>query len=110
MGNKIGMWAFLIGLIVAVLAVFITGYAKEVAVVLFILGLVVGFLNINDKDLIKFLVAVIALASIGTASLGALAILGTVSAYISSIVLNFVAFVSAAGLVVAIKAIVEAAK
>lgn len=110
MGNKLGMWTFLIGLVIAVLAAFITGYAQEVAIILFILGLVVGFLNINDKDLIKFLVAVIALASVGTASLGALGVLGTVSTYISSIVVNFVSFVSAAGLVVAIKAIVEAAK
>ena len=48
--NKIGMWAFFIGLIIAILEVFITGYATTVAIVLFILGLVVGFLNINDKD------------------------------------------------------------
>lgn len=110
MGNKIGTWAFLIGLIIAVLAVFITGFAKEVAVILFILGLVVGFLNIHDKNLIKFLVALIVLASVGTASLSALSVLGTVSTYISSIIVNFVSFVSAAGLVVAIKAITESAK
>jgi len=102
-----GKWAFLIGLVIAVIASFLGGYAATIAVVLFVLGLVVGFLNISEKDSNKFLLAAIALLVGGIASISALSILGVVSTYLSSILGNFIAFVSAAALVVAIKAIFE---
>lgn len=102
-----GRWAFLVGLGIAVLASFITGYATTVALVLFLLGLVVGFLNISQKDSTKFLLATIALLTGGIASITALSIFGVVSTYLSVILGNFVAFASAAALVVAIKAVFE---
>lgn len=111
MANElIGKWAFLVGLIVAVIAGFATGYATTVAAVLFVLGLIVGFLNINAKDSTKFLVATIALLTGGIASITALSILGVVIDYINAIIGNFVAFVSASALVVAIKAVFETSK
>jgi len=106
----VGKWAFLIGLVIAVIASFLTGYATTVALVLFILGLVVGFLNISEKDSNKFLVANIALLTGGIASISAVSILGIVSSYLNTILGSFVAFVSAAALVVAIKAIFETTK
>jgi len=105
--EAIGKWAFIIGLVIAVLASFITSYATIVLLVLFILGLVIGFMNISDKDHIKFLVAAIALITLGVGSISALALLGIVSTYINAILGNFVAFVSAAALVVSIKSLVE---
>ena len=107
MNKLIGKWAFLIGLIIAIIAGFITGYAALVALVLFVLGLIVGFLNIAEKDSTKFLVATIALLTGGIASLGAISMLGVVITYVNAIIGNFVAFVSAASLVVAIKAVFE---
>ena len=106
----IGKWAFLVGLLVAVIASFITGYATTVALVLFILGLIVGFLNISEKDSNKFLLATIALLTGGIASMSAIVMFGIVSTYLNAIIGNFVAFVSAAALVVAIKAILETSK
>lgn len=106
----IGKWAFLIGLIIAVVAGFVTSYATTVALVLFILGLVVGFLNIAEKNSVKFLVATIALLAGVTASISALSMLGVVVSYASAVLGNFVAFVSAAALVVAIKAVFETGK
>ncbi len=103
----VGKWAFLVGLVIAVLASFITGYATIVALVLFLLGLVVGFLNISQRDSTKFLLATIALLTGGIASITALSILGVVSTYLTDILGSFVAFVSAAALVVAIKAVFE---
>ncbi len=103
-------WAFLIGLIVAVLAVFVTGYATIVASVLFVLGLIVGFLNVTEKDSTKFLVGVIALLTGGIASINVLSLLGIVVTYVNSILGNFVAFVSAAALVVALKEVFAASK
>lgn len=103
----VGKWAFLVGLVIAVLASFITGYATVVAIVLFLLGLVVGFLNISQKDSSKFLLATIALLIGGVASITAISIFGVVSVYLTSILGSFIAFVSAAALVVAIKAVFE---
>lgn len=111
MGNElIGKWAFLIGLVIAVIAGFITTYATIAVMVLFVLGLIIGFLNISEKDSTKFLVAAIALLTGGIASISALSILGVVISYVDVILGNFVAFVSAAALVVAIKAVFETGK
>lgn len=98
----LGHWAFLIGLILAVLAGFAT--IPSLPLILFILGLIVGFLNVTEKESTSFLVSVIALLMIGVAGLQ---FGGEV---LSSILNNFVAFVSAAGLVVAIKQVLSAAK
>ncbi len=111
MSNElIGKWAFIIGLVIAVIAGFITGYTEIILLVLFILGLIVGFMNIRDKDLIKFLVAAIALLALGVSSISVLAVLAVVSTYLNAILGNFISFVSAAALVVAIKAILETSK
>jgi hypothetical protein len=106
----LGKWAFLIGLIIAVITGFMTGYATILALVLFVLGLIVGFLNVTEKDSVKFLIATIALLTGGIASLTALSMLGVTINYITTILANFVAFISAAALVVAIKAIFETSK
>jgi len=108
--EAIGKWAFIIGLILAAIAAFIQGYTTIILLILFILGLVVGFLNIHEKNVIKFLVAVITLLTLGIASINALDILDIINIYLKSILGNFIAFVSTAGLVVAIKAIVETSK
>jgi len=104
--NLIGKWAFLIGLIVAVIAGLIEGYytIPYLALILVILGLIVGFINIAEKNTIKLLVSIIALIAVGSATI---TVIPAISAYLTSILTNFVAFVSAAGLVVAVKAIVE---
>ena len=110
MNELIGKWAFLIGIIIAVLAGFVTGYATTFALVLFLLGLIVGFLNISEKESTHFLIAAIALLTGGIASISAISMLGVSIDYVNTIIGNFVAFVSAAALVVAIKAIFETSK
>ena len=105
----IGKWAFLIGLVVAVIAGLVEGVytIPYLALILVILGLIVGFLNIAEKNTVKLLVAIIALMGIGSMTI--LAIPG-ISGYLESILGNFVAFVGAAGLIVAVKAIIETSK
>lgn len=109
--DVIGKWAFLIGLVVAILAAFITAIpASTIMLILFITGLLVGALNVDKKNITEFLVAVIALLAVG--GLGALSIglLQTPVVYLETILGNFTAFVGAAALVVAIKAIVVTSK
>ncbi len=96
----VGRWAFVIGVAIA----FLVGLAPIGTIplagaMLFILGLLVGLLNITERDSTPFLVAVIALLVIGVAGLQ----VGALTPIISDVLTQFVAFVSAAGLVVAIK-------
>lgn len=100
----LGHWAFIIGLVIAVLAGFST--IPSLAAILFILGLVVGFLNVGERESTPFLVAVTALLVMGVAGLQ----VGKFTPQVVSILNNFLAFVAAAGLVVAIKQVLTVAR
>ena len=109
--DLIGKWSFIVGLVVAILAAFVTTVpVTTVLLTLFILGLIVGFLNINKKNTTEFLVAVIALLAVG--SLGALSVgqLATPIGYLQTILNNFTVFVAASALVVSLKAVILATK
>lgn len=106
--QKVGGWAFILGVVIAIVAGFAAALAAwtsgYVLLLLVILGVVVGFLNIEDKQVMGFLVAAIALMAVGTANLVsidmAVPMLGTL---IQSVVQNIAAFVAPAALVVALK-------
>jgi len=56
--NKFGHLAFIAGIIIAVLASFVTKeWISNTTWALLLLGVVVGFLNINRKEIHQFLVA-----------------------------------------------------
>jgi hypothetical protein len=103
MDQKIGSWAFIIGVILAILGgVFSSAmaeYAATITLVLVILGLIVGFLNIGDKEVTPFLIAAIALMLVKSAELEAIPEVGS---YLVSIVNNIAAFVAPAALIVAL--------
>jgi hypothetical protein len=63
--SKIGFWAFIVGLIIAVIAGIVMAANPVIIIILIILGLVVGFLNITAKEIMLFLVATIALIVVG---------------------------------------------
>lgn len=67
--KQIGPWAYIIGVVVALLAGFIMPANAMVALALGVLGLIVGLLNIGDKEVQLFLVASIAFI-VGASSLG----------------------------------------
>jgi hypothetical protein len=101
----IGKWAFIAGLVLAVLAglLFQPGWALWV---LAILGVIVGFLNIAAEETRGFLLASIALTLSATA-LNTLPVLGTAL----SLVLPFVvAFVAGGMIVVALKELFQTAR
>ena len=102
---KIGKWAFIIGLVVAVLAglLFQPGWAIWV---LAILGLIVGLLNVTAEDTRSFLLASIALTLSATA-LNTLPVVGTALSFILPFV---VAFVAGATIVIALKELFQAAR
>ena len=107
--TEYGHWAFILGVIIAIIAGLAVGFvdvltAGWITFVLVILGLIVGFLNINEKETQPFLIATIALMLVGT-SLGSLNLIYGLGTYLTNIVLNIAAFVAPAALLVTLKAI-----
>ncbi len=106
--QKIGGYAFLLGILIAIIFALIPGLdgTSWVPFVLLILGIIVGLLNIEDKDIGLFLIAAIVLIATSATPLNTLPIVGPM---LSRIVLNFVTFVSPAALIVSIVAIIKVA-
>lgn len=106
--SELGGYAFILGVIIAVIASFISLDAAMVTGVLIVLGLIVGFLNVTDKETIPFLAAGIALVLTATA----LAPLGNIVGmeFILRIVQHIALFVSPATLIVALLAILRLTK
>jgi hypothetical protein len=103
MDKKLGHYAFVVAIILAIIAGLVPSMqTNTVTWTLIILGLVVGLLNISAKETTEFLVAVIALMLVGSAGLGEIAALG---ASIKAILLNITAIAVPAALVVSLKAI-----
>jgi zinc transporter ZupT len=103
--QTIGKWAFIVGLVIAVLAGLF--FQPDWAIwVLAILGVIVGLLNVAAEETRGFLLASIALTLSATA-LNTLPIIGTAF----SLVLPFVvAFVAGATIVVALKELFQTAR
>lgn len=102
---KLGRWAFILGLVIAVLAglFFQPDWAYWM---LAILGVIVGLINVTAEETRGFLLAAIALILSATA-LNTVPVLGKAL----SLILPFVvAFVSGATIVVALKALFETAR
>jgi hypothetical protein len=101
----IGKWAFIIGLVIAVLAglFFQPGWAIWILVVL---GVIVGLLNVTAEETQGFLLASIALTLSATA-LNSLPIVGTAFSYVLPFV---VAFVAGATVVIALKLLFQSAR
>lgn len=101
----LGKWAFIAGLVLAILSGFLI--LPGVSVILFGLGIIVGFMNIRKKEITPYLVAIIALIVVSS---GILLVEETYASLIGigvikSVLSNFTIFVSASGLVIAIRAI-----
>ncbi|MBT4870872.1 MAG: hypothetical protein HON47_04820 [Candidatus Diapherotrites archaeon] len=122
--QKVGSYAFLLGVIIALIAGIIqvavgldAVVASWLALILVILGLIVGFLNIKDKHVTDFLIATIAVAMIGLIALNPAVqaapvdmIAAPIVALINAIVGNIVTLVAPAALIVGVKQIIALTK
>ncbi|MDD5178436.1 MAG: hypothetical protein PHT54_04125 [Candidatus Nanoarchaeia archaeon] len=113
--KKVGAWSFVIGVIVALLAAFLPAtMSGAITAVLVILGLVVGLLNVTEKETTNFIIAsvaiMIALFTAGSAIQANIAALSTIGTYLWAVMSNINVFVFPATIVVAIKAIYALAK
>lgn len=103
--EKIGKWAFIVGLVLAVGAG-LGVQATWIAWVLVVLGLVVGFLNVTAQESRGFLLAAIGLMLSATAVQS----IPFVGEMVTRIVSNIIVFIAPAVLIVALKALFETAK
>ena len=105
---SIGAWAYLLGLLLAVLAGAFAPSDVNIALVLGVLGLVVGFLNVGDKEVMMFLLSGIA----WLASASSLSEMGTLlgQPWLTPIFNNVSVFVAPAVALVAIKAVYDLSK
>ncbi|HZX20074.1 MAG TPA: hypothetical protein VFF13_03605 [archaeon] len=107
--QKIGGYAFIIGVIIAIIAGigaqgFLGGLSAYIPLVLIVLGLIVGALNVTDKETEKFLIAGIGLIAAGT-SASTLAIIPGIGVYLGEIVAQIAVFVTPAVILVALKSV-----
>ena len=114
MAGKLGQWAFVVGAIIAlIIGVFtskLTGDTQGwLILLLVVLGLVVGLLNVTEKESTPFLVAAAALLLTGTAG-DTLSIIPALGGYLSGIVEAIAVFVTPAAIVVALKSIYSLAQ
>lgn len=111
---KIGVWSYVAGIVIAILvAAFASLEAWSVAV-LAVLGIVVGLLNIGDREVQMFLIAsiafVVAASQMGSV-FGSLANLGVIGmTFMTELMSAIVVFTAPGALVVAFKALYNVAK
>ncbi len=106
-----GAYAFLIGLVISILAGFVTtGLEGWYALVLGILGLIVGLLNVTDKEVQLFLVATIALMASASSLSNVVSFSATAQQVLQTILGYVVVFVAPAAAVVSLKAVYEISK
>ena len=99
----VGFWAFIIGLVIAVIAGLVLPGNPLVVLVLVVLGIVIGFLNVTAKETQALLLAAIALIVVGNA-FAPLKFLG-IDTYIAGILAYITVLVAPAAVIAAIKTI-----
>lgn len=100
--KKIGSWAFIIGLVIAIITGFV-GAGPNTLWILAILGLIVGLINVTHEESHRYLVASIAfLVSASTLTI----VLSSLEMFLTSVI----AFVGPGTAVVALRALYDLTK
>lgn len=107
MEQKIGSWAFIIGVVIAIIVGLLGSgvfgpIATWIPLVMVILGVLIGLLNISDKEITNFLVAVIALLAASGVNW---ALIPTVGVPLGAIFGNIASLMAPAAIIVGIKAV-----
>jgi len=107
-GNQIGTWAFLIGVVIAILIGLFgnLGSGTLMPTILLILGLVIGALNISASESKDFLIAATVLVIVSNFGASAFIAIPKLASTLSALLMLFVP----AAVIVAIRVIAELAK
>jgi hypothetical protein len=107
--NLIGAWAFLIGVILAVIFGFLA-YGLWLGWVLLIIGIVIGLLNITDSEVQPFLLAGVILVIVSYFGGFVFGVDKLDVAYLSQILSNLLMLFVPATIIVALKSVFTMAK
>jgi|SRR3989344_313617 len=102
----VGSWSFLIGVVLAVILGAVGAISQTITIALVILGLVIGLLNITDKEVTPFLMAGTVLVIVSALGMNILATIPVISRMLAAILMLFVP----ATIVVALKSVFSLAK
>lgn len=105
--SQIGKWSAFVGFFAAAIMGFAETTGGNTALLLVILGGIMGLMNIQKKEIQGFLLATIALMLLGSAGLDKLPAIGK---YMSPIITNIVTFAAPAAMIVALKEVYTSAK
>ena len=105
-GNMLGSWAFLIGVILAVVFGFMGSLSQNLIYILVILGVIVGLLNIGDEEVSPFLMAGVVLVIVSTLGQSVVASINYFDTILQALTVLFVP----ATIIVALKHVFSLAK
>ncbi len=107
LGDIVGGWAFLIGVILAVVIGFFPALSTSTTVlVLVVVGIIIGLLNVGDKEVMPFLLSGLTLVLVGKYGGDALENIAVVGGILDALMVIFVP----ATVIVAIKNVLSLAK
>jgi hypothetical protein len=109
-GNMLGAWAFLGGVILAIIIGLVPGTPAWTTLVLLIIGLIVGLLNVTATEAKEFMLASTALVIVSALGGSALMALNVAGLQIGGIFAALVAMFVPATIIVALKAVFALAK
>jgi len=110
--NIIGAWAFLVGVVLAIIIGFFAGSLtpttyRGILIALVVIGIVIGLLNVKAKESSKFLFAALALVIVGyTGGTVVLTVIPRLAEFFSALMILFVPTT----IIVALKTVFEASK
>lgn len=107
--QRVGSWAFIIGLIIAIIAGF-WPLGTAMTSTLIILGLIVGFLNVTGKESNSFLFASLVLVVVTSTGATALSTIKFVGPMLQNMFSAMMLFIIPAAVIVALKAIYSLAE
>ncbi|MGV8176759.1 MAG: hypothetical protein ACP5NX_03100 [Candidatus Bilamarchaeaceae archaeon] len=114
MEEKYGEYAFILGVVIAivlgVLSAQAAPYSQMLNAALAVLGLIVGLMNIKDKEVNTFLLASLVLLTSAVAIGNAFVIIPQFQTWVVGFVSALTAFVAPAAVVVALKAVYNLAR
>lgn len=110
MSAQMGAWAFVLGLVIAIIAGFVAPNSGPAALVLGVLGIIVGLLNISEREASTFLISSIAFVVAFNGLAGVLSVIPGIGGFLPSVLNYLVIFVAPGAAVVAIKALFSVAR
>ncbi len=108
--ERIGVWSFLAGLVIVIIAALAWPGNTTVIWILGVLGIIVGLINISDKETMLYLVAAIALLAGASGLIDVVTKAGIATGFVTNFLHGITVFVAPGAVVVAVKAIFEIAK